>query len=54
MSRLQPYRVKIPIHIIQLMDIASRITLFLVGNNGPLSFVFRDRLQNKYKTTIGS
>lgn len=54
MSRLQHYRVRIPTHVIQLMDVASRITLFLVGNNGPLSFIFQDRLQNKYKTTIGT
>jgi len=54
MSRLQSYRARIPTHIIQLMDLASKITLFLVGNNGPLSFIFQDRLNNKYKTAIGA
>lgn len=54
MSRLQPYRNRIPTHIIKLLDVSSRITLFLVGQNGPLSFVFKDRLENKYKTTIGA
>lgn len=54
MSRLQPYRNRIPTHIIKLLDVSSRITLFLVGQNGPLSFIFKDRLENKYKTTIGA
>lgn len=54
MSRLQPYRNRIPTHIIKLLDVSSRITLFLVGQNGPLSFIFKDRLENKYKTLIGS
>ena len=53
MSRAQPYRSRIPTHIIQLLDVASRITLFLVGQTGPLSFTFKDRLDNKYKTSIG-
>ncbi len=44
MSRLQAYRSKIPVHIIQLLDVATRITLFLVGQNGPLCFIFKDRL----------
>ena len=54
MSRLQPYRNRIPTHIIKLMDVSSRITLFLVGQNGPLSFVFKDRLENKFKVSIGA
>lgn len=53
MSRSQPYRSRIPTHIIQLLDVASRITLFLVGQTGPLSFTFKDRLENKYKASIG-
>ena len=53
MSRAQPYRSRIPTHIIQLLDVASRITLFLVGQTGHLSFTFKDRLDNKYKTSIG-
>lgn len=53
MSRSQPYRTKIPVHVIQLLDVASRITLFLVGQRGPLSFTFKDRLDNQYKTSIG-
>lgn len=53
MSRSQPYRSRIPTHIIQTLDVASRITLFLVGQSGPLSFTFKDRLDNKYKTSIG-
>ena len=53
MSRSQPYRPRIPIHILQIMDVASRITLFLVDQRGPLSFTFKDRLDNKYKTSIG-
>ena len=53
MSRSQPYRSRIPTHIIQLLDLASRITLFLVDQRGPLSFTFKDRLDNKYKTSIG-
>ncbi len=44
MSRLIPYRNRIPTHIIKLLDVSSRITLFLVGQNGPLSFIFKDRL----------
>ncbi len=54
MSRSQPYRVRIPTHIIQLLSVSSRITLFLVGQSGPLSFTFKDRLENKHKTTIGA
>lgn len=54
MSRSQPYRGKMPVHILQLLDVASRITLFLVGQSGPLSFTFKDRLNQKYKTSIGS
>ena len=42
-----------PVHIIQLMDVAARITLFMVGQTGPLSFTFKDRLDNKHKTSIG-
>ncbi len=53
MSRSQPYRNRMPTSIIQLLDVASRITLFLVGQNGPLCFIFKDRLGNKYKTFIG-
>ena len=53
MSRSQPYRARIPTHIIQLLDVASRITLFLVGQSGPLCFTFKDRLDNKYKASIG-
>lgn len=53
MSRSQPYRPRIPTHIIQLLDVASRITLFLVGQSGPLCFTFKDRLDNKYKASIG-
>lgn len=53
MSRSQAYRPRIPTHIIQLLDVASRITLFLVGQSGPLSFTFKDRLDNKYKTSVG-
>jgi hypothetical protein len=53
MSRSQPYRPRIPIHILQILDVASRITLFLVDQRGPLSFTFKDRLDNKYKTFIG-
>jgi hypothetical protein len=37
-----------PVHIMQTLDVASRITLFLVGQAGPLSFTFKDRLENKY------
>ena len=53
MSRSQPYRSRLPVHIMQLLDVASRITLFLVGQGGPLSFTFKDRLENKYRTQIG-
>jgi E3 ubiquitin-protein ligase ZSWIM2 len=42
-----------PVHVMQLLDVASRITLFLVGQAGPLSFTFRDRLDNKFRTQIG-
>ena len=44
MSRSQPYRSRMPVHIMQTLDVASRITLFLVGQAGPLSFTFKDRL----------
>ena len=54
MSRSQPYRGKMPVHILQLLDVASRITLFMVGQSGPLSFTFKDRLNQKYKTSIGA
>lgn len=54
MSRSQPYRNKMPIEILKTMDVASRITLFLVGQSGPLSFTFKDRLGNKIKTSIGA
>jgi hypothetical protein len=54
MSRLYPYRTRMPVHILQLLDVASRITLFLVGQSGPLSFTFKDRLNQKYKTSIGA
>lgn len=54
MSRSQPYRSKMPVEIIRILDVASRITLFLVGQSGPLSFTFKDRLDNKYKTSIGA
>lgn len=54
MSRSQPYRGKMPIEILKVLDVASRITLFMVGQSGPLSFTFKDRLDNKYKTTIGA
>ena len=53
MSRSQPYRSRVPVHILQLMDVASRITLFMVGQTGPLGFAFKDRLDNKHKTSIG-
>ena len=53
MSRSQPYRSKMPVEILRTMDVASRITLFMVGQTGPLSFTFKDRLDNKYKTSIG-
>ena len=54
MSRSQSYRVRIPTHIIQLLSVSSRITLFLVGQSGPLFFTLKDRLENKYKKTIGT
>lgn len=54
MSRSQPYRSKMPIEILKTMDVASKITLFMVGQTGPLSFTFKDRLGNKYKTSIGA
>lgn len=54
MSRSQPYRSKMPVEILRTLDVASRITLFLVGQSGPLSFTFKDRLDSKYKTSIGS
>lgn len=54
MSRSQPYRSRMPVHIMQTLDVASRITLFLVGQAGPLSFTFKDRLENKYKAQIGA
>lgn len=54
MSRSQPYRSKMPVEILRTLDVASRITLFLVGQSGPLSFTFKDRLDNKYKTSIGA
>jgi E3 ubiquitin-protein ligase ZSWIM2 len=38
----------------KMIDIASRITLFMVAQSGPLSFTFKDRLGNKLKTSIGS
>ncbi len=41
-------------NIMQTLDVASRITLFLVGQAGPLSFTFKDRLENKYKAQIGA
>lgn len=53
MSRSQPYRSKMPVEILKALDVASRITLFMVGQSGPLSFTFKDRLGNKYKTSIG-
>jgi hypothetical protein len=36
------------------MDVTKRITLFMVGQSGPLSFTFQDRLGNKIKTSIGT
>ncbi len=54
MSRSQPYRGKMPVEILKTLDVASRITLFLVGQSGPLCFTFKDRLDNKYKTSIGA
>ena len=54
MTRSQPYRIKMPVEILRILDVASRITLFLVGQSGPLSFTFKDRLDNKYKTSIGA
>ena len=54
MSRSQPYRTKMPVEIIRALDVASRITLFMVGQSGPLSFTFKDRLDHKYKTSIGA
>jgi hypothetical protein len=52
-TRLQPYRQKMPTHILQLISVASRITLYLVGENGPTCFIFKDRLNNKHKVSIG-
>lgn len=54
MSRSQPYRQRMPVPIAQAIGVATRITLYLVAQSGPTSFVFNDRLNNKYKVSIGS
>ncbi len=53
-SRNQPYRLKMTAPIATMIGVAARITLYLLGQNGPTSFVFKDRLDNKYKVSIGS
>lgn len=53
-SRSQPYRHKMPMSVAQVLGVAARITLYMVGQNGPTSFVFKDRLNNKYKVSIGN
>ena len=53
MSRSYPYRLKPPIQIMQTIGVASRITLYMVAQNGPTSFVFKDRLDHKFKVSIG-
>jgi E3 ubiquitin-protein ligase ZSWIM2 len=53
-TRSQPYRHKMTVPIATMIGVASRVTLYLLGQNGPTSFVFKDRLDNKYKVSIGS
>lgn len=43
-----------PPAIAAMIGVAARVTLYLLGQNGPTSFVFKDRLDNKYKVSIGS
>ena len=52
-TRLQPYRNRMPTNILQMISVATRITLYLVGQTGPTCFTFKDRLNNKYKVSIG-
>lgn len=52
--RNQPYRHKMTAAVATMIGVATRITLYMLGQSGPTSFVFRDRLDNKYKVSIGS
>ena len=53
-TRSQPYRRNMPMHILPLIKVAMRITLYMVNQSGPTSFTFKDRLGAKHKVSIGS
>lgn len=53
-TRSQPYRRNMPVHIIPLIKIAMKMTLFMVNQSGPTSFTFKDRIGVKHKVSIGN
>ena len=53
MERLVPWRNRMPPQLFQLIEIALQMTLYKIGETGPTSFVFKDRSNNKIKTSLG-
>jgi E3 ubiquitin-protein ligase ZSWIM2 len=42
-----------PTHISRHISVASRMTLYLLAQHGPFSFVFRDRQNQTFRVSIG-
>ena len=53
-NRNGQWRKKLSPKIEELIGIAAELKLYLLQENGPTSFVFKDELENKIKTSIGS